>query len=102
MEWQEAALPMSCNIVRKTTTRSTPQSHAAVPQNVVIAWDAVILRFHGHTSRNMWSLKCRQRLGMLTSCFVFLQTLGRVHVTLVYIRYVMFKCGNFSVEVHWV
>jgi len=28
MEWQEAALPMSCYVFRKTTTRSMPQSHA--------------------------------------------------------------------------
>jgi hypothetical protein len=28
MVWKEAALPMLCNIVRKTTTRSMPQSYA--------------------------------------------------------------------------
>jgi len=28
MVWQEAALPMSCYVVLKTTTRGMPQSHA--------------------------------------------------------------------------
>ena len=28
MVWWEAALPISCYIVRKTTTRAMPQSHA--------------------------------------------------------------------------
>ena len=47
MVWQEAALPM-CYIVRKTTTRSMPQSNAVYPKTlqpigalcvqVVICW----------------------------------------------------------------
>jgi hypothetical protein len=44
--WQEVALPMR-NIVRKTNTRSLKQSHAGYLKNVVAAWGAVLLGFHG-------------------------------------------------------
>ena len=39
MVWQEAALPMTCYIVRKEPRR--------LPKNVVAAWGAAILRVHG-------------------------------------------------------
>ena len=38
---------------------------------------------HGYTSRNLWSLECRQRLGMLTNFSVFLLTLGSGRMKLV-------------------
>ena len=40
VEWQEAALPMSCNIERATEPRR-------LPKDVVAALGAVILSFHG-------------------------------------------------------
>ena len=44
------------------------------------------LVIQGHTSSNLWSLECRQRLGTLTNFIVLLHTLKNVRVTVVYIR----------------
>ena len=53
MVWQFATLPMSYYIVRKNTTRSVPQSIAAIYG----ACGAVTIRFHGDS--NLLSSKLR-------------------------------------------
>ena len=42
MVWQKAALPVSRDIVLKSTTRSMPQSQAAYNNANLAAWGAVI------------------------------------------------------------
>ena len=76
MVWQEAALPMSCYIVRKTTTRSMPQGRVLAAWGAVILLHRLFLLYQGVTNVVICALihvttiawRCLRRLGMLLLC----------------------------------
>ena len=47
MVWQEAALPMSFNISSKNYHPEHATEACRLPKDVMAAWGAVFLRFHG-------------------------------------------------------